>query len=245
MQFLVGRNPVLEAMDMDIGIEKIYIKKGELKGPIRTIEKKAREKNIPLEFVDKSFIEKKAEGNAHQGVMAKIRGFSYSNIDEMLIYARKNKQDPRLIILDEITDPHNLGAIIRSAEVAGFHGVIISKHRASEVNVTAIKSSAGAAFNIKIAKATNISKAIEYLKEHGLWIYGADGNTDNLYTNTDLTGPVALIIGNEGKGISRLVKEKCDGLIKIPMYGKTESLNASNAASILIYEVVRQTNEKK
>ncbi|MDY6064842.1 MAG: 23S rRNA (guanosine(2251)-2'-O)-methyltransferase RlmB [Finegoldia sp.] len=245
MEFLVGRNPVLEALDMNVGVEKIYIKKGELKGSIRAIEKKAHEKNIDIEFVDKDFIEKKAEGNAHQGVMAKIRGFSYSNMDEMLIYAKKRNEDPKLIILDEITDPHNLGSIIRTAEVAGFHGVIIPKHRASEVNVTAIKSSAGAAFNIRVAKVTNISQAISYLKEHGIWIYGACGESATDYTKTDLTGPIALVIGNEGKGISRLVRENCDELIKIPMYGKTESLNASNAASILIYEVIRQTNEKK
>ena len=162
MQYLVGRNPVMEALEMDMGITNLYIQKGELKGFIKKIEKKAYDMGIKVEYVDKKYIEKFAENTAHQGVMAKMPSFGYSNVDEMIIYAKKRNEDPFLIILDEITDPHNLGSIIRTAEVAGCHGVIIPKHRACEVNATAIKTSAGAVFNIKIARVTNITTTINY-----------------------------------------------------------------------------------
>ena len=244
MQYLVGRNPVMEALEMDMGVTNLYIQKGELKGFIKKIEKKAYDMGIKIEYVDKKYIEKFAENTAHQGVMAKMPSFGYSSVDEMIIYAKKRNEDPFLIILDEITDPHNLGSIIRTAEVAGCHGVIIPKHRACEVNSTAIKTSAGAVFNIKIARVTNITTTINYLKEHNIWIYGACGEASQTHTQANLKGPIGLVIGNEGKGISRLVRENCDQLIKIPMYGKTESLNASNATSILIYEVIRQRYEK-
>ena len=240
VQYIVGRNPVLEILKTDKEIEKIFILKGDLQGSIKKIIGVAKDRNIIIQEVDKSRLDILAEGGAHQGVAALVTGYEYSTIGEILERAEERKENPFIIILDELEDPHNLGAIIRTAECAGVHGVIIPKRRSASVNQTVYKSSAGAVEHMLVAKVTNISNTIETLKDKGLWIYGADMDGQDYHFNTDLKGSVGLVIGNEGKGISRLVKEKCDVLVKIPMLGKVESLNASNAASILIYEIIRQ-----
>lgn len=240
VQYIIGRNPVLEVLKTEKEIEKIYIAKGELKGSIKKIINIAKDKNIVIQYVDKKKLNQIAQGVNHQGVAALVTPYDYSSIDDILNKARETNKPPFIVILDGIEDPHNLGAIVRTAECAGVHGIIIPKRRAASVTETVYKSSAGAVEHMLIAKVSNISTTIDRLKKEGLWIYGADAAGENYYFDTNLKGPVALVIGSEGKGLSKLVKEKCDFLIKIPMFGKVSSLNASNAASILIYEVVRQ-----
>ena len=242
--YVVGRNPVLELLKTDKEIDKIYILKGDLQGSIKKIIAVARDKNIIVQEVDKFKLDSMADGNAHQGVAALVTGFEYSTIEDILKKAKDLNQKPFIIILDGIEDTHNLGAIIRTAECAGVHGVIIPKRRSARVNQTVYKASAGAVEHMLVADVSNISNAIEELKKNGLWIYGADMDGESFYFDTKLDGAIALVIGNEGKGISRLVKEKCDVIVKIPMVGNISSLNASTSAAILIYEVVRQSHEK-
>ena len=242
-QNVSGRNPVLEVLKSDKEIEKLYVLKGDLKGSIKKIMGMAKDKGIIIQEVDKNKLESLSDGNVHQGVVAVVTEYEYAEIEDMLELASGNDEDPFIIILDEIEDPHNMGSIIRSAECAGVHGIIIPKRRSASVNNTVYKSSAGAAEHMLVAKVTNISNTIEKLKEKGLWIYGADMDGSDYHFNTELKGAIGLVIGNEGKGLSRLVKEKCDVLVRIPMKGKISSLNASNAASILMYEVLRQRHE--
>ena len=239
-QNISGRNPVLEILKSDTEIEKLYVLKGDLRGSIIKILGKARDKGIIVQEVDKNKLDELSNGQVHQGVVALVSEYEYGDIDDIMELAREKEEDAFIVILDEIEDPHNLGAIIRTAECAGVHGVIIPKRRSASVNSTVYKSSAGAVEHMIVSRVTNISNTIEDLKKRGLWIYGADMDGAEYHFNTSLDGPIGLVIGNEGKGISRLVKEKCDVLVKIPMTGKISSLNASNAASILIYEVVRQ-----
>lgn len=243
-QYVVGRNPVLELLKTDRQIDKLYVLKGDVQGSINKILGIAKEKNIIIQQVDRKKLDSMSEGNAHQGVAALVTGYKYSTVEEILKKASDKNEKPFVIILDGIEDTHNLGAIIRTAECAGVHGVIIPRRRSAIVNQTVYKSSAGAVEHMLIANINNITNVIEELKDHGLWIYGADIDGENYHFNTSMTGSIALVIGNEGKGLSRLVKEKCDVLVKIPMLGKIASLNASTAASILIYEVVRQGHEK-
>lgn len=243
-QYIVGRNPVLEVLKTEKEIEKILVAKGELKGSVKKIIGIAKDRNITIQEVDKGKLDYISQGSVHQGVAALIGSYKYSTIDEILQKANNLNQPPFILILDGIEDPYNLGAIIRTAECAGAHGIIIPKRRAAQVTAGVYKSSAGAVEHILITKVTNISDTIEELKEKGIWIYGGDIDGEDYY-HVELTGPMALVIGSEGKGISRLVKEKCDFLLKIPMFGQISSLNASNAASILIYEVVRQNYGNK
>lgn len=244
-EYIIGRNPVLELLKTGDRIDKLYIQKGELQGSINKIIGKAKDERIVVQYVDKNKLTSMANGGSHQGVVALVTGFDYSTIEEILDLAREKKEDPFLIILDGIEDTYNLGAIIRTAECAGAHGVIIPKRRSAQVNQTVYKTSAGAVEHMKISQVSNIANTIEILKKQGVWIYGADAMGDGEYYKNSLTGPIGLVIGSEGKGISRLIKEKCDVLVNIPMVGKISSLNASVAASILIYEVLRQRNEKK
>jgi 23S rRNA (guanosine2251-2'-O)-methyltransferase len=244
-QYVVGRNPVLELLKSDRQIDKLYILKGDLHGSINKILGMAKDKNIIVQEVDKKKLDSMAGGNAHQGVVALVTGFEYSTLDDILKLAKSKEESPFVVILDGIEDTHNMGAIIRTAESAGVHGIVIPKRRSAMVNQTVYKASAGAVEHMLISNVTNISSTIEELKKQGLWVYGADMDGEEYYFSSSLKGPIALVIGNEGKGISRLVKEKCDVLIKIPMMGKVSSLNASAAASILIYEVVRQNYEDK
>lgn len=243
--YVVGRNPVLELLKTDKSIDKIYILKGDLKGSIKKIIGAAKDKKIIIQEVDKSKLDEMSDGEVHQGVAALVTGFEYSSIDDMFKRAEDLNEPPFIVILDEIEDPHNLGAIIRTCECAGAHGVIIPNRRSARVNQTVYKASAGAVNHVLVASVTNISKTLELLKEKGLWIYGADLKGENYYYNESLKGAIGLVIGNEGKGISRLVSEKCDVLIKIPMFGTISSLNASTSAAILIYEVIRQKDETK
>lgn len=243
--YIVGRNPVLELLKTEKQIDKIYVLRGDLKGSIKKILGIAKDKGIIIQEVDKIKLDEFSKGQVHQGVAALVTGFEYSTIGDIFKKAEELGEDPFVVILDEIEDPHNLGAIIRTCECAGVHGVIIPKRRSARVNQTVYKSSAGAVNHVLVSEVTNISKTIEILKDKGLWIYGADLKGKNYYYKEALTGPVGLVIGNEGKGISRIVSEKCDVLIKIPMFGNISSLNASTSAAILIYEVIRQKDEKK
>ncbi|MCR3954702.1 MAG: 23S rRNA (guanosine(2251)-2'-O)-methyltransferase RlmB [Gudongella sp.] len=243
--YVSGRNPVMELLKSDKQVDKLYVLKGDLKGSINKIMGKAKDMGIVIQQVDKNKLDSMADGNAHQGVVALVTGYEYSEVKDMLQLAKGRNESPFILVLDGIEDTHNLGAIIRTAECAGVHGVVIPKRRAAMVNQTVYKSSAGAVEHMMVAQVGNISQTIEDLKKEGLWVYGADMDGENQYFRTELKGAIALVIGNEGKGLSRLVKEKCDVLVKIPMTGKVGSLNASNAASILIYEVVRQSYEGK
>lgn len=230
MDKIYGRKPVLDSLDTDIKIYKAYIQKQNSK-LVGTIIKKLEEKNIEISFVDKRFFDK-IDMN-HQGVMLEVESFKYATMDDV-------KDANRLIILDKIEDPHNLGAIIRSAESFGFDGVIIPERRSASVTSTVYKTSAGAINNIKVIRVTNLTRTIKDLKDMGFWIYGLAGEADSDISKADLKGKVTLVIGNEGEGISRLVRENCDMLINIPMLGKVNSLNASVAAGISMYELLRQ-----
>lgn len=235
-----GRNAVIEALRSNGTIEQIWVAKGDTKGSINVILALAKEKGIVVKEVDRRKIEQVSETGNHQGVIAYISPYKYYDIKDILDYAKSKGEKPFILILDEIEDPHNFGAIIRTAEVCGVHGIVIPKRRNVGVTATVYKSSAGAIEYMKIAKVSNINNAIEELKEEGIWVYGADMNTESFCYETDLTGSIALVIGSEGKGISKLTREKCDVIVKVPMIGKITSLNASVAGGILMYEILKQ-----
>ncbi|WP_300410804.1 23S rRNA (guanosine(2251)-2'-O)-methyltransferase RlmB [Lagierella sp.] len=239
---IYGRNACLEALNLD-KVETLYIQKGKLKGSIEKIIGKAKDKRVIIKYVDKKALDNMSQGEVHQGVVAQISQFHYSSVEDILNVAKERNEDPFIVLLDEIEDPHNLGAIMRTCETAGVHGIIIPKRRSATVNSTVYKSSAGAANYIKVAKVTNLNRTIDDLKSKNIFVYGTDGDAKSYYNKTNLTGPIALVIGNEGKGISQMIKENCDELIKIPMKGKISSLNASNACAIVCYEVLRQRDE--
>lgn len=238
-----GRNAVLELLETDRDINKIYIQSGEKHGSIYKIIAKAKDKKIIVTEVDKNKMNQMSQTENHQGVIAIVPPFNYAQVDEILFEANTRQEDAFVVILDGIEDVHNLGAIIRTAETAGVHGIIIPKRGSASVNATAAKSSAGAVEHMKIARVNNLNETIKYLKEKGLWICGTDMDTKTYYYDQDLTGPLAIVIGSEGYGMSRLVKENCDFLVKIPMKGKITSLNASVSAGIVIYEAVKQRNK--
>ncbi len=237
-----GRNSVLELLESDRDINKILIAKGERHGSINKIITMAKQKKIVIVEVERTKLNAISETGNHQGVIAIVPPFNYVSVEDILDEAKAKKEDPFILILDGIEDPHNLGSIIRTAETAGVHGVIIPKRRAVSVNATVSKASAGAVEHIKIARVNNINETIKYLKEEGLWICGTDGEAKDYYYNQNLKGPIAIVIGSEGFGMSRLVKENCDFLVKIPMKGKITSLNASVSAGIVIYEALKQRN---
>ena len=236
---IIGRNPVAEAIKSGQNIEKIMIKKGRQEGSIIPVIRKAKDAGIFVQEVDKNKLDSVAEGENHQGIIAFLCEYEYSTVEEILKSAEEKGESPFVIICDKITDPHNLGAIIRTADCVGAHGVIIPKRNSAVLNSVVAKTSAGAIMYMPVAQVTNISATIADLKEKGLWIAGADMAGEDMY-KTDLTGALGLVIGSEGDGISRLVKENCDFLVSIPMHGKISSLNASVAASVLMYESVRQ-----
>lgn len=235
-----GRNSVLELLESGKDINKIFVAKGERQGSINKIIGKAKDSKVVIVETDKRKLDEMSQTGNHQGVIAIVPPFEYCDVDDILNVAKEKNEDPFIIILDGIEDPHNLGAIIRTAETAGAHGVIIPKRRAVGVNSTVNKSSAGAVEYMKVARVNNITETMNYLKEQGLWIIGTDMDTDRYYYNQDMTGPIAIVIGSEGFGMSRLVKENCDILVKIPMKGNITSLNASVSAGIVMYEVVKQ-----
>ena len=235
-----GRNSVLELLESGKDINKIFITRGEKHGSINKIIAIAKEKHIILVEKDKRQMEEMAQTENYQGVIAIVPPFEYCEIEDILEEAKKRNEEPFVLILDGIEDPHNLGSIIRTAETAGIHGVIIPKRRAAGVNSTVNKVSAGAIEHMKIARVTNITDAIQKLKDSGLWICGTDINTEEYYYDQDLKGSLGIVIGNEGNGISDKVKKNCDFLIKIPMKGKVTSLNASVSTGIIIYEALKQ-----
>lgn len=240
-----GRNSVLELLESGKDVNKIFVTRGEKHGSINKILGIAKERKIIVVEKDKKQMDEMAQEENYQGVIAIVPPFEYVEISDILQVAKERNEDPFVIVLDGIEDPHNLGSIIRTAETAGVHGVIIPKRRAASVNSTVNKASAGAVEHMKIARVTNISDAIEELKQAGLWVCGTAVDTNKYYYNQDLTGPLAIVIGNEGKGIGEKVKKNCDFLVKIPMKGKIQSLNASVSTGIVIYESVKQRIRKE
>lgn len=234
-----GRNAVIEAFRSGKTIDKLYILDGCQDGPIQTIKREAKKTDVIIRFVDKERLDTLSTTGHHQGVIAKCAAYEYAEVDDILENARKKGEDAFIIILDNIEDPHNLGAIIRTANLAGAHGIIIPKNRAVGLTATVARTSAGALNYTPVAKVTNIARTIEDLKKQGIWFACADMDGQIMYKQ-NLTGPIGLVIGNEGEGVSRLVKEKCDFVCSIPMKGDIDSLNASVAAGVLMYEVVRQ-----
>ena len=235
-----GRNSVIELLESKKDINKIFVTKGERHGSINKILAMAKERNVIIVEKDKKQMEQMAQTPNHQGVIAIVPPFESCEIEDILENAKIKNEDPFVLILDGIEDPHNLGSIIRTAETAGVHGIIIPKRRAASVNSSVSKVSAGAVEHIKIARVTNISDSIQKLKDNGLWICGTDIDAKNYYYDQDLKGPLGIVIGNEGQGMSEKVKKNCDFLVKIPMKGKVTSLNASVSTGIVVYEAVKQ-----
>lgn len=234
-----GRNAVLEAFRSGKCVDKLFILDGCQDGPVRTIAREARKTDTIINYVSKERLDQLSETRAHQGVIAQVAAYEYSTVEEILARAEEKGEPPFLILLDNVEDPHNLGAIIRTANLAGAHGVIIPKRRAVGLTSTVAKTSAGAINYTPVAKVTNIVRTIEQLKEKGIWFVCADMGGETMY-DLNLTGPMGLVIGNEGEGVSRLVREACDFTASIPMKGDIDSLNASVAAGVLAYEIVRQ-----
>ncbi|MFL0365488.1 23S rRNA (guanosine(2251)-2'-O)-methyltransferase RlmB [Bacillus sp. PK3_68] len=238
-EFIAGRNPVLEALRSDREINKIWIAEGAQKGPVQQIIKKAKEKNVLVQFVPKQKIDQMSEEN-HQGIVASVAAYDYAELDDLFANAEKSGEEPFFLILDEIEDPHNLGSIMRTADAVGVHGIIIPKRRAVGLTAAVAKASTGAIEYIPVVRVTNLSRTIDELKERGVWIAGTDAKGADDYRQFDGNMPLGLVIGSEGKGIGRLIREKCDFLIQLPMAGRVTSLNASVAAGVLMYEVYRR-----
>lgn len=235
-----GRNAVIEALKSDRTIEQIFVAKGDVEGSINVVLGLAKDNGIVVKEVDRKKLDQMSETGSHQGVIAIVTPYKYFSVENILDYAESKGEKPFIIILDEIEDPHNFGSIIRTAEVCGAHGIIIPKRRNVGVTPTVYKSSAGAVEHMRIAKVTNLNNTIDGLKEKGVWIYGADMEGENYCFDVNFDGAAAIVVGSEGRGISRLTKEKCDVLIKIPMVGNITSLNASVAGGIMMYEILKQ-----
>ena len=239
-----GRNAVMEAFRSGKPVDKLFVLDGCQDGPVRTIVREAKKHDTLVQFVDKERLTQLSQTGRHQGVIAYTAAYEYAQVEDMLALAKERGEDPFLILLDDIEDPHNLGAIIRTANLAGAHGVIIPKRRAVGLTATVAKTSAGAINYTPVAKVTNLTKTMKELKEKGLWFVCADMGGESMY-KLNLTGPIGLVIGNEGEGVSRLVKETCDFVASIPMKGDIDSLNASVAAGVLACEIVRQRISQK
>lgn len=236
---IIGRNAVMEALKSDKTIEALYVTKGQREGSINAILSLAKENRVVIKEVDKKKLDSMSNGEVHQGAIAVITPYKYFEVKDILDAAKEKGESPFIVILDELEDPHNLGSIIRTAETCGVHGIIIPKRRNVGVTPTVYKSSVGAVEHVKIAKVTNINATIDELKEEGIWVYGADIEGKEYSYEVDFSGPCALIIGSEGRGISKLTLKKCDKLVKIPMIGRINSLNASVAGGIMMYEVLK------
>ena len=241
---IYGRNAVLEAFRSGKTIDRLYVQEGVADGTLQSILRTAKKTDAVINFVSKDRLSKYAEGDKHQGVVAMAAAYNYADVEDILNAAKEKGEPPFIIVLDDIEDPHNLGAIIRTANQAGAHGVIIPKRHAVGLTATVARTSAGAINYTPVAKVTNISRTIEELKEKGIWFACADMSGELMY-NCNLTGAIGLVIGSEGSGVSRLLKEKCDFVVKIPMFGQIDSLNASVAAGVLSYEIVRQRMNTK
>lgn len=234
-----GRNAVIEALRAGRPVEKLYVLDGSKDGAVMTIKREARKAGIDIEYVDKIRLDRMSETGHHQGVIAKTAAYHYAEMDDLFDKAKSRQEDPFFIILDNIEDPHNLGAILRTANVCGAHGLIIPKDRAAGLTAVVAKASAGAINYTPVVKVTNLTAAMEELKKKGLWIVGADMDGEPM-TSLNLKGPIAVVIGAEGSGIGRLVRQNCDMIASIPVRGEIDSLNASVAAGVLCYEIVRQ-----
>ena len=241
---IAGRNPVTEALRSGRSIDSILIAKGELNGSVKVIAAKAKAAKIPIKEVDRRKLDMMCGGASHQGIVALAAIKEYASVDDIFALAQSRNEPPFIIVLDEIEDAHNLGAIIRTAECAGAHGVIIPKRRAAGLSYAVGKTSAGAYEYMPVARVTNIPTLLDELKERGCWVYGTDMD-GAVYSEQSLKGACALVIGSEGKGIGKLVREKCDVILSLPMFGRINSLNASVAAGILIYEIMRQRHDIK
>ncbi|GCF06657.1 23S rRNA (guanosine(2251)-2'-O)-methyltransferase RlmB [Dictyobacter arantiisoli] len=240
-EYIWGRNPVSETLQAGRHVQRVLIAEGVREAPaIATILKEAHRRLVPIEVVSRQRLDQISHGAVHQGCIAQVEERTYATVDEILALAEKKHEAPFLVILDAIQDVNNLGSLLRTSEAAGVHGIIIPEHRAAEVNATVVKTSAGATEHILIAQVTNLTHMIDSLKEKNIWVVGLAGEAKTLYTQANLTGPLALVVGNEGKGLSRLVREHCDVLIKLPMFGHVNSLNAAVAGSISLYEALRQ-----
>jgi 23S rRNA (guanosine2251-2'-O)-methyltransferase len=240
-EYVWGRNPVLETLRSARHVKRILLAEGQRDASaLASILKEAERRHVPVEVVPRPRLDQISHGAVHQGCIALVEERKYVTVDDILAYAASKNGAPFLLILDAIQDVNNLGSLIRTAEAAGIHGVVLPEHRAAEVNATVVKTSAGATEHLLIAQVTNLTQSIEQLKKQNIWVVGLAGEAKTLYHQADLTGPLALVVGNEGKGISRLVREHCDLLIKLPMHGHINSLNAAVAGSIAIYEALRQ-----
>ena len=238
-----GRNAVIEAFRSGRTIDRLYMLDGSREGAMQTVRKEAAKHGTPVKYVTKQRLDQMSETGRHQGVIAEIAAYSYAEMEDLFAKAAEKGEDPFFILLDGIEDPHNLGAIIRSANLMGAHGIIIPKRRAVGLTATVAKASAGALNYTPVARVANLSQTIEQLKKEGMWFVCADMDGELMY-DLNLTGPIGVVIGNEGNGVSRLVKEKCDFIARIPMNGEIDSLNASVAAGVLGYEIVRQRMKK-
>jgi 23S rRNA (guanosine2251-2'-O)-methyltransferase len=244
--YVWGRNPVLETLRSNRQVKRLLLADGQRDAPnVAAILQEATRRHIPIETVSRQRLDQLSQGAVHQGCLAVVEARKYASLEQILDHARQKNEDPFLLILDAIQDVNNLGSLLRSAEAAGVHGVIIPLHEAAEINSTVIKTSAGATEHLLIAQETNLTRTIDFLKNQNIWVIGLAGEAKTDYDKADLTGSLALVVGNEGKGISRLVREHCDLLIKLPMRGTINSLNAAVAGSIALYESLRQRNNKK
>lgn len=241
--YIEGRNAVMEALRSGRPIDKLYILDGCHDGPVSSIRREAKKRDAIIKFVEKEFLDRMSSTGRHQGVIAVAAAYEYAEVEDILKKAEDKGEEPFIFLLDNIEDPHNLGAIIRTANLCGAHGVIIPKNRAVGLTATVARTSAGALNYTPVARVTNLARTIEELKDKGLWFVCADMGGEVMY-DQNLTGPIGLIIGAEGEGVSRLVKEKCDYIASIPMRGDIDSLNASVAAGVLAYEIVRQRLKK-
>lgn len=236
---VAGRNAVMEALKGSRSVNKLMIANGSTEGSIKEIIAVAKEKGVNIQYWDRSKLDSIARGIRHQGVLAQVAPVQYAELEDILQVAKDRNEPPFIVLLDELEDPHNLGAILRTADAAGVHGVLIPKHRSCPLSATVAKTSAGAVEHVPVARVGNMVQTIKKLKQEGLWVAAADMDGKDYY-DTDLTGPLLLIIGSEGQGVGRLVKEQCDFVVRIPMVGKINSLNASVAGSILMYEAMKQ-----
>src|SRR5215471_6795604 len=244
--YVWGRNPVLETLRSSRQVKRLLLADGQRDAPsLAAILQEAARRHIPIETVPRQRLDQLAQGAVHQGCLAVVEARKYATLEQILDYARHKDEDPLVLILDAIQDVNNLGSLLRSAEAAGVHGVIIPLHEAAEINATVVKTSAGASEHLLIAQETNLTRTIEFLKNQNIWIIGLDGEAKTEYDKADLTGPLALVVGSEGRGIRRLVREHCDLLIRLPMHGRINSLNAAVAGSIALYEALRQRSSKR
>jgi 23S rRNA (guanosine2251-2'-O)-methyltransferase len=237
--YIMGKNPIIEALKAERDIHKILIAEGSLRGQMLQITQMAKEAHVIVQFVPKKKLDGMIEGN-HQGVIAQVAAYQYAELDDLFALAAKRNEDPFFLLLDEIEDPHNLGSIMRTADATGAHGIIIPKRRAVGLTATVAKASTGAIEHIPVVRVTNMSRTIDELKEKGVWIAGTDAQGKGDYRQFDGTMPLGLVIGSEGKGMGRLIRDKCDFLVQLPMAGHVTSLNASVAAALLMYEVYRK-----